>query len=293
MRRLYLGMALAALLFAGSFGARADYGYSGSYGYLMPTMATGCFGEVFPALQLVMPDGYGDSSGFGQAGSAPPGWGQGGPGRKGVDRPGGGKGIERPAGKGIERPSGGKGLDRPGGGKAIEGPGGGGADRPAGKGKKGAGGEGSDKPGDDEVRLPSVHRLTSRGGSTPRSLLEHKPVREAGAKLDLRGLTAKDAERLFWAGCKYYWQGEYDEALAHVDAATELFADDARFWYYRSLSEAALGLEKRAESSLRQAVQLHLRGLPSAAAISQALERVQGEPRMRLREALDAAQASR
>jgi hypothetical protein len=275
MRRLCPGFALAALLFAGSFGARAhDFGHEGGFGYLVPGMATGCFGEQFPMLQLVPPPGYGDSAGYGygDAWSAPYGWEERvRPGRKGIEGPGGGKGIERPGGgKGIEKKPGGKTIEKPGG-KEIE------------------------KPGEDELELPGLHHLMSRNGAGSRGGLQREAAtagklrRAGGANLDLRGLTAKDAERLFWLGCKHYWQGDLEEALAYVEAATELFEDDARFWYYRALSESALGQEKRADESLRRAVELHLRGLPAASAISQALERVQGEPRMRLREALNSA----
>src|SRR5262245_22547290 len=98
MRRLFPGIALAALLFVGSFGARAgDYGHPGPFGGVVPGMSTGCFGERYPILQLVMPPGYGYGD-YNGAAAAPYGWeerrgsgykGQGG--RKGVEVPGGGK----------------------------------------------------------------------------------------------------------------------------------------------------------------------------------------------------------
>src|SRR5262249_33110783 len=103
----------------------------------------------------------------------------------------------------------------------------------------------------------------------------------------------KDAERLFWLGCKHYWQGDHDEALVHVEAATELFADDARFWYYRALSESALGLERRG----RAVVWAAGGGAPGPGAGGAAAPAgpagVQGERRMWLREALEVARAAR
>jgi tetratricopeptide (TPR) repeat protein len=111
--------------------------------------------------------------------------------------------------------------------------------------------------------------------------------------LDLRGLTANDAEGLFWKGYRQYWQSEHEDALTYFEAATELFDEDARFWYYRALAETVLGMTREADISLRHAADLHLRGRPSMEAISQALERVQGEARMYLREALDARRSAR
>ena len=262
MRRLFPGIALAALIFAGSLSAGGhDYINNGPFGWLSPGMATGCFGERYPILQLNMPEGAGygnEVGGYGNSWTAPPGWDKGGvkPGKKGMEMPGK-KGLQKPDAKEIEKRDG------------------------------------------EELELPGLHQLMSRNrdGSSRKAdreaAISGKLGRVAGTKLDLRGLSAKDAERLFWQGCRYYWQGETEEALAHVEAATELFENDARFWYYRSLAEAALGQDRRAGASLKQAVDLHLRGLPAASSISQALERVQGEPRMQLRQALEQARAGR
>ncbi|MFO0843072.1 MAG: hypothetical protein U0797_11865 [Gemmataceae bacterium] len=139
-------------------------------------------------------------------------------------------------------------------------------------------------------------QLTSRSGRAAGPAREAEvgaKVRRGSGAIDLRGLAAKDAEPMFWKGYRLYWDGQHAEALPLFEAATQLQDQDARFWYFRSLTEAALGQAKKAEESARQGADLQLRGLPSQGAISQALERVQGEPRATLRRALDARRAAR
>lgn len=139
-------------------------------------------------------------------------------------------------------------------------------------------------------------QLTSRSGRTAGLAREAEvgaKMRRGSRAIDLRGLAAKDAEPMFWKGYRLYWDGQHAEALPLFEAATQLQDQDARFWYFRSLAESALGQAKKAEESARQGADLQLRGLPSQAAISQALERVQGESRAALRRALDARRAAR
>jgi tetratricopeptide (TPR) repeat protein len=148
-----------------------------------------------------------------------------------------------------------------------------------------------------ETMSPADEKPADGGGDkllqlTSRSVARVKASREAKA-IDLNGLTASDAEPLFWKGCRLYWDGEHAEALARFEAATKLNGQDARFWYYRSLAESALGRAKVAEASARRGAELQLAGLPSQDSIRQALERVQGEPRARLRQALESQRAAR
>lgn len=131
-----------------------------------------------------------------------------------------------------------------------------------------------------------ISRQADRG---PR--LDAATVGAARKKIDLTGLTAKDAEKLFGRGYQLFWAEEYGEALPLLVAASELAEEDARFWYYRSLTESALGQDKDAAGSLRQAVDLDVRASADTQAISRALERVQGETRMQIRKALDARRA--
>jgi hypothetical protein len=98
---------------------------------------------------------------------------------------------------------------------------------------------------------------------------------------------------LFWAGHALYWRGEHEEALVRFEAAVKLSGRDARFWYFKGLTESALGEERRSAESLGRAVELHLEGSPRADLIGIALERVQGAERARLRLMLDSRRVSR
>jgi tetratricopeptide (TPR) repeat protein len=157
----------------------------------------------------------------------------------------------------------------------------------------------AEKKDEPELLPAGYNRLVSRGGAqaaegSKRETETASKIRPAGYKpVNLRGLTDKDAERLFWRGYSLFWRGEHQEALSLFEAAAELYRDDARFWYFRSLAEDGLGQKKESEDSLKKAVDLHRQGKPSAALIGQALERVQGEARLRMRKALDAPAAAR
>ncbi len=109
--------------------------------------------------------------------------------------------------------------------------------------------------------------------------------------LDLSGKTARDAEPLFWKGYRAYFEQRLEEAYPFFEAATQLNDQDARFWYFRALTEVQLGQTHQAITSLKQAVELHERGLPTRETISLTLERVQGEPRNWIRYALEAERA--
>jgi hypothetical protein len=115
--------------------------------------------------------------------------------------------------------------------------------------------------------------------------------RSKPASSDSRGLKGSDGEAFFWQGFSLYWQGDRTEALRRFEAATRL-KEDARFWYYRSLAERALGDTEAADTSLRRGVELQTRGRPGIQTIGEALERVQGPERMRIRQAVDLARSS-
>jgi hypothetical protein len=130
---------------------------------------------------------------------------------------------------------------------------------------------------------PSTNGSTNGFVST--SLGEPVRVRRKPS-LDLTRLRAADAPDLFYRGCREYWQRDYSEALAYLEAATKL-ADDARFWYFRALAERALGEKAESERSLARAVVLHREGKPDGESVGLALERVQGSLRMWIRDAQD------
>jgi hypothetical protein len=100
------------------------------------------------------------------------------------------------------------------------------------------------------------------------------------ATLDTRGLKTTGQE-LYWHGYKLYWESDYAEAWKYFEAATRM-ADDARYWYYRALSERALGDEAARESLLRGA-ELERQGKPHGDQVGLALERIQGPVRTWLR----------
>jgi hypothetical protein len=103
------------------------------------------------------------------------------------------------------------------------------------------------------------------------------------APLSLADLDATDAPALFWRGYKHYWRAEYGAAVVYFEAATILVEEDARYWYYRALSERSLGESRAAQRSLARAIELHEAGKPRADRIGVVLERVQGPLRLWLR----------
>ncbi|MFO0879068.1 MAG: hypothetical protein U0840_17125 [Gemmataceae bacterium] len=241
---------------------------------LVPAVGTGCFGERFPVLSLMdLASEYGWK---GDQGWGDQGWGDQAHGYGGMGY--GGQPSEQLISE-VPVPDAPKNSDKP-------------RNAPKGAPKVVPGGTEGDEEG------PALLQFMSRKGGTQdanglvREATTARKVRRAGA-IDLRGMTAKDAEPLFWKGYRFFWENKMVEAQAQFEAATSLFENDARFWYFRSLAESALGLTTAADTSLAQAVELHRRGLPQAELISKSLERVQGEPRMRLREALDARRTAR
>jgi hypothetical protein len=93
---------------------------------------------------------------------------------------------------------------------------------------------------------------------------------------------------LFGEGCHAYWRGDYRSAISVFGEAIRRDADDARFWYFKGLSEVALG-ELAATDSFGHAVALEAEGKPDARQINAALERVQGSVRQQLRAATQRA----
>ncbi|MBI2479299.1 MAG: hypothetical protein HYV60_11885 [Planctomycetia bacterium] len=98
------------------------------------------------------------------------------------------------------------------------------------------------------------------------------------------------AEMLYGTAYHAYWQRDYDEALDQLTEALQYCDDDARVWYYKGLAEVHLGDDTAATESFAQAVVLH-RAAKSSTRISVALERVQGNWRLRLETARQMAYA--
>lgn len=136
----------------------------------------------------------------------------------------------------------------------------------------------------DPSRKPvSVMRTVSGGGQT-RVVV----VRPFVPVYSTQGLRFADAGDIYARGVQLFYAGQVTEALARFDAAIRLDANDARSWYYKSLCETALGDKAAAAKSTERAVALHLQGRPPAEQIGPVLERIQGPPRLLLREAIDA-----
>ncbi len=136
----------------------------------------------------------------------------------------------------------------------------------------------------DHSSVPVSVTRTVSGGGQPRVVT----VRQVVPIYYTRGLGVVDAPQIYGSGLQLFYAGKPAEALARFDAAIRLDAKDARTWYYKSLCETALGEKAAATKSIDRAVELHLQGKPAAAQIGQALERIQGAPRLQFREALDA-----
>jgi tetratricopeptide (TPR) repeat protein len=98
-------------------------------------------------------------------------------------------------------------------------------------------------------------------------------------RLGRRVLRASDPEDLFWRGYRLHWERRYLDALDMLEAAVELRGNDARFWYYKALTEKALGQDRAAVESVRRANVLRQQNSPSFDLIGVALERVQGPDR--------------
>jgi tetratricopeptide (TPR) repeat protein len=97
---------------------------------------------------------------------------------------------------------------------------------------------------------------------------------------------------MYWSGHALYFQKRYEEALVRLTAAVKL-DDDARSWYFKGLTERALGEDEEAQKSLRRAAELHLAGKPRADLIDTSLRQVRGEERRLLTEALAAQRATK
>jgi hypothetical protein len=73
----------------------------------------------------------------------------------------------------------------------------------------------------------------------------------------------------------------------------KLADNDARFWYYKSLAEKALGDDRAAAASLDRAIELHLAGKPGAALIANVLDKLPVAEKQRLARALESKRVKR
>jgi hypothetical protein len=128
------------------------------------------------------------------------------------------------------------------------------------------------------VALGGSSFATATAASRPPHQLDAESYQERQEIL-ARLRSAKDPSALYWRARSLYWQGDVEMALALLIRATELDAQDARYWYFRALAERALGLMRMAKDSARRAEALRILHRPDETEIGLALERVQGAER--------------
>jgi tetratricopeptide (TPR) repeat protein len=97
----------------------------------------------------------------------------------------------------------------------------------------------------------------------------------------LKGRTAADWSKLYDAGYRAYWAGQYAQAVEYCAAAAEL-EDDARAWYYLSLALLQTGDTQAAGEAARFAASRAQTDAQSTKEALAALSRVQGPVRDRL-----------
>jgi tetratricopeptide (TPR) repeat protein len=97
--------------------------------------------------------------------------------------------------------------------------------------------------------------------------------------IDLTGKGRKDAERYYGEGFHLYFQRQYGEALRHFEAAATLSNGDARYFYFRGLSELALDDHAAADRSFDHAARIEYSGNRQTLQVAVALERIQGPAR--------------
>jgi hypothetical protein len=104
-------------------------------------------------------------------------------------------------------------------------------------------------------------------------------------KLLLKNRGPADAPGLYLRAVQAYRRGDYEEALDLLSVVVRLDDQDARYWYYKALSERALGEAAAARESARRGAALELLGRADPTQTAEALERIQGDERQFLRAA--------
>ena len=102
-------------------------------------------------------------------------------------------------------------------------------------------------------------------------------------------LTAADplgAETHYAAGLRWYFDRDYPKAEKEFFAAVEDDGQDARYYYFLGLARLMQG-DRDAAEDFEQGARLERQGRPARAAVSAALERVQGAARTQLNDVRD------
>ena len=90
-----------------------------------------------------------------------------------------------------------------------------------------------------------------------------------------------EAEKHFAAGLHWYNERDYAKAEKEFFTSVEQDGQDARYYYYLGLAQLMLG-DRDAFEDFEQGARLESQNRPPRAAVSAALERVQGPARARL-----------
>jgi hypothetical protein len=87
------------------------------------------------------------------------------------------------------------------------------------------------------------------------------------------------AEKLYADALWLFWENNFKSSRDHLAAAIKQSPRDARMWYYKALSDKALGDETAARQSAENGAALEILGMTDKHSILAALERVQGKDR--------------
>jgi len=126
--------------------------------------------------------------------------------------------------------------------------------------------------------LPQALKRKFPFSSAPEPTPEPRPVQVSGRANE------EVAGNAYGAGYELYWSGHQNEALSAFKNALNYSNGDARYWYYKGLSELALGDDQAAHASFSQGVRLELRNMPDSQTVGVALVRLQGPVRRHLEE---------
>jgi hypothetical protein len=87
------------------------------------------------------------------------------------------------------------------------------------------------------------------------------------------------AEKLYADALWLFWENNFKSSRDHLAAAIKQSPRDARMWYYKALSEKAIGDDAAARQSAENGAALEIMGMTDKHSILAALERVQGKDR--------------
>ncbi len=105
-------------------------------------------------------------------------------------------------------------------------------------------------------------------------------------RVRMRSVNPGLASEFYGVGFDAYWKADYAKALKYLNNGLLASDRDARIWYYKGFVEIELGQQDEATASLAEAVRLHLASPGQNRQIARALERIQGDARVRLQEAM-------